>query len=86
MPVLSKFYGIVIRMLFKRTFGPHFHALYNDSEAIVGISPVRIINGDIPDWVRKMVVEWATQHQQELLLNWNRCGMAQIPRAIAPLL
>ena len=56
-------------MLFKRTFGPHFHALYNGSEAIVGIFPIRIINGEIPDWVRTMVVEWATQHQQELLLN-----------------
>ena len=72
-------------MLFKRPFGPHFHALYKDSEAIVGIAPIRIIDGDVPDWVRTMVVKWAIEHQQELLLNWDRCGMAQAPRAIAPL-
>ena len=30
MPVLSRFYGIVIRMLFLRPFAAHFHAVYED--------------------------------------------------------
>ncbi len=51
MPVLSKFYGIIIRMLFIKSFVAHFHAIYENCELIVGISPVRIINGDAPDWV-----------------------------------
>ncbi len=85
MPVLSKFYGIIIRMLFIKSFVAHFHAIYENCELIVGISPVRIINGDAPDWVRGMVMEWAIKHQHELLYNWNRCAMAQAPIAIAPL-
>ncbi|MEK7677318.1 MAG: DUF4160 domain-containing protein [Verrucomicrobiota bacterium] len=85
MPVLSKFYGIVIRMLFIRPFAAHFHAIYGDSEVLVGIQPVRIINGDAPEKVREMVMQWAREHQQELLLAWKRCGMAQAPLAIAPL-
>jgi len=51
----------------------------------VGISPLRIIQGDAPTRVRSMVLEWATQHQQELLEAWNRCRMAQQPKPIEPL-
>ena len=36
MPVISKFYGIVIRMLFIRPFVAHFHAFYGDCELVVG--------------------------------------------------
>ena len=85
MPVLSKFYGIVIRMLVIRPFVVHFHAIYNNTELIVGVSPVRIIQGDAPGRVRDMVLEWATQHQHELLEAWNRLSAAQAPRIIAPL-
>ncbi|HUL51293.1 MAG TPA: DUF4160 domain-containing protein [Candidatus Nitrosotalea sp.] len=85
MPVISKFYGIVIRMLFIRPFDVHFHAIYDNTELIVGVSPVRIIQGDAPGRVRDMVTEWAVEHQQELLDAWNRLSAAQPPRAIAPL-
>jgi hypothetical protein len=43
MPVLSKFYGIVIRMLFVREFIAHFYAFYDTWELMVGVAPVRII-------------------------------------------
>ena len=85
MPVLSKFYGIVIRMLFIRPFHAHFHAIYENCELIVGIAPLRIIQGDAPGRVRAMVLEWAAQHQEELLHAWNRLSMAQQPLPIEPL-
>lgn len=85
MPVISKFYGIVIRMLVIRPFGAHFHAIYGNTELIVGVAPVRIIQGDAPGRVRDMVLEWAAQHQHELLEAWNRLSAAQLPRTIAPL-
>jgi hypothetical protein len=85
MPVLSKFYGIVIRMLFIQPFAAHFHAIYQDSELMVGIAPVRVINGDAPEWVRRMVFEWATEHQHELMRNWHRCSRARAPLAIEPI-
>jgi len=85
MPVLSKFYGIVIRMVFIRSFAAHFHAIYGQWELIVGISPLRIIQGDAPGRVRDMVLEWAEQHQRELLNAWNRCGLSIPPLPIAPL-
>jgi hypothetical protein len=85
MPVLSKFYGIVIRMVFIRAFAAHFHAIYNQSELIVGIAPLRIIQGEAPRRVCDMVLEWASDHQRELLEAWNRCSAAVPPVPIEPL-
>jgi Domain of unknown function (DUF4160) len=85
MPVLSKFYGIVIRMAFIRPFAAHFHAIYDHWELVVGIDPPRIIQGDAPNRVRGMVMEWAAEHQYELVEAWMRCSSSQPPRPIAPL-
>src|SRR6188472_1318079 len=40
MPVLCKFYGIVIRMLCVRELGARFHAIYEQSELVVQIKPL----------------------------------------------
>ena len=85
MPVLSRFYGIVIRMVFIRPFAAHFHALYDHWELIVGIAPLRVIQGEAPGRVRDLVLEWAEAHQRELLEAWKRCGSALPPHPIAPL-
>ena len=86
MPVVSKFYGIVIRILSLQAFEPRFHAIYNDSELVVNIWPLAVIQGDAPSRVRELVIEWAAKHQQELLVAWNRCRFGQAPQPIAPLL
>ena len=85
MPVISKFYGIVIRMLYIRPFVSHFHAFYDRSELVVGIAPPRILLGDAPRRVRLMALEWARIHQQELLEDWYLLGSARYPIPIAPL-
>jgi Domain of unknown function (DUF4160) len=85
MPVLSKFYGIVIRMLRAQGLTAHFHAIYENSELVVSIWPLKVIQGDAPRRVRDMVLEWATQHQQELLMAWNRCSSGLPPVRIEPL-
>jgi hypothetical protein len=85
MPVLSKFYGIVIRILFANALTAQFHAIYQDSELVVGISPLRIIQGDAPRAVRQLVLQWAFDHQQELMQAWSRCQTGQRPLPIAPL-
>lgn len=77
MPVLSKFYGIVIRMLFVRQFTAHFYAYYENSELVVGLAPLRVMQGQAPVRVRDLVMEWATQHQYELLNAWTRLAQAR---------
>ena len=85
MPVLSKFYGIIIRMAFSPASGAQFHATYGDSEIVVGLNPLRIIQGDAPARVRELVLEWAKSHYLELLGAWQRCASAQPAQPIAPL-
>jgi len=67
MPVIAKFCGIVIRLLIDRTFGTHVHAFYGDSELVIGLNPLRVIQGDAPSWVQEWVLHWLGHHQSELL-------------------
>lgn len=85
MPILSRFYGIVIRMFYNDHAPPHFHASYGERELIIGISPIVILNGSAPSRVRSMVLEWSALHQRELLDDWERCRRAESPMPIAPL-
>lgn len=85
MPTISKFYGIVIRMMRVRDFGARFHAIYDNSELIVNLWPLKIVAGEAPARVKEMVLEWAAQHQQELLMAWNKMQSGEQPFAIEPL-
>ncbi len=86
MPVLSKFYGIVVGMLFAPVLRAHFHAIYGEHELMVAIEPLSIIQGgDAPAHVRRMVLEWAGQHRGELLQAWRQCQVGMRPQVIAPL-
>jgi hypothetical protein len=85
MPVLSKFYGIVIRMVFLPEFKAHFHAFYEQSELVVGVTPITVLQGDAPARVREMVIEWANKHQIDLMEAWNRCRTENGPQLIQPL-
>ncbi len=71
MPVLAKFYGVVIRMLIDRSFGTHFHVFFGDSELVIGVNPLRVIQGEAPAWVRQWALDWVRQHQRRLLSEWK---------------
>jgi hypothetical protein len=86
MPVISKFYGVVIRMLGARAMGARFHAFYGDSELIVGIDPIRVIHGEAPAGIRELVLRWAFQHQKELEAAWRRIEAGLAPLPIPPLI
>ena len=85
MPVIARFYGIVIRMLCARALGARIHAFYGDSELVVSLWPLRIIQGDAPQRVSDLVLEWARQHQQEFLADWKRLQVGLPPMQVAPL-
>ena len=48
MPEVSRFFGIVIRMYYDEHLPPHFHAIYEGSEAQVGIDSIKILEGETP--------------------------------------
>ena len=67
MPVIAKFCGIVIRLLNHQTFGTHVHAFYGDCELVIGLNPLRVIQGEAPSWVRERALEWVGHHRHKLL-------------------
>jgi len=80
MPEISRFYGIIIRMFYNDHNPPHFHAIYQDYEALIDISTFDIIKGELPKRALALVLEWAHAHKKELLDNW---GKARIPSQLS---
>lgn len=63
------FYGILIRMYYDDHNPPHFHAYYNNYEALINFN-VEIINGNFPKNKLKLVEAWCIIHKEELEANW----------------
>lgn len=72
MPVLSIFFGIIIRMRHDDHPPPHIHAAYQGFEALIEIKTGTITDGCLPKKAAKIVKEWCLAHQAELLENWDR--------------
>ena len=71
MPEISRFFGIVIRMYTDDHNPPHFHAFYNEFEALIDIQNFSIIAGHLPPKALGLIVEWCALHQEELMADWN---------------
>jgi hypothetical protein len=83
-PELSPFLGIIIAMYYRDHPPPHFHAIYGEHEATIGIETGQV-NGNLPARVLGLVQEWRALHQAELLDAWT-LAVAQKPLPnIAPL-
>ena len=80
MPVLSRFYGIIIRMYFlqKEHNPPHIHAIYGEDVAKITISDRKVIEGALPGKALEMVKEWVSLHKEELLLIWETQEFKQL--------
>lgn len=73
MPVLSRFYGIIIRMYFQQAEHnpPHIHALYGEDMAAIDIQTGEVLEGHLPPKALSMVREWITIHKADLLSIWD---------------
>ena len=66
MPVLERFGGIVVRLIYDRTLGARLHAFYEGAELVVALQPLRVLQGEVPQWVREWVLRWAREHMSEV--------------------
>ena len=85
MPRIAEFYGIVIAMFYLDHNPPHFHAIYGEYRALVGVDPVRMLEGELPRRAQSLVFEWTAMHQAELADNWNRARKHEPLESIDPL-
>lgn len=85
MPEVSRFYGISIYLYPRDHFPAHFHAIYGDDEGVFDIMTLRIVQGSLSNRAQALVLDWATQHRDELLVAWRRLRAGENPGRIAPL-
>jgi hypothetical protein len=73
MPVLSRFYGLVVKMYFLQGEHnpPHIHVLYGEYLGVIDITTTDVIAGDLPPKALALAQEWTRAHSQELLDIWN---------------
>jgi len=71
MPEVSRFLGIIIKMYYNEHNPPHFHAQYNEYMGIFTINELKMIDGDLPKKIISLVLEWAFDHREDLLEDWN---------------
>ena len=81
MPVIARFYGIIIKMYFSQSEHgiPHFHAVYGEYNGVFAIETLEMIEGDLPRRSQKLVAEWAALYQNELLHMWQTNEFKQLP-------
>lgn len=84
MPVLSRFYGIVVYMNYRDHEPPHFQARYQDQEALVEIRS-GLITGRLSRRALRLLLEWVELHREELEGNWIRARNRQPLESIEPL-
>ena len=73
MPIISNFYGIIIRMYFKDNEEhkiPHLHANYNEYTGIFDLKG-NLIEGKLPNSQKRIVRAWIEIHYEELNNLWN---------------
>ena len=86
MPVLSRFYGIIIRMCFLQSEHnpPHIHFTYGEYECSISVLD-RVVDGKAPSKVIAKVNEWMDLHEAEILTLWEKAQKGEKLGRIEPL-
>ena len=71
MPVISRFYGVVVFMHYRDHDPPHIHVRCEGAEVVVHIASGEVI-GEFPYRPLRLLLEWVDLHRGELEVNWNR--------------
>lgn len=88
MPVISMFYGIIIRMYLIDTQHhhlPHLHARYAEFEASIAIADGEVLAGELPKKQLRLVQAWIELHRDELSADWALAANGELPYKIPPL-
>ncbi len=84
MPVISRFFGIVIAMYYRDHAPPHFHAIYGSMEAVIQIES-GLAEGMLPKRILAMTQQWRILHREELLVAWKLAQKQERLPIIPPL-
>ena len=84
MPVISRFFGIIVTINYREHEPPHFHAWYSGAEGTVNIL-TGDVGGQLPRRAVALLLEWWHLHRNELHEDWRRARAGQPLQPIEPL-
>jgi hypothetical protein len=81
MPVITRFFGIVIKMYIIQDEHnpPHIHALQGEYMSSIIIANGKVLQGDLPKKELKLVLQWLEVHKKKLLKMWNTQKFKTLP-------
>ena len=84
MPIISRFYGIIIMMYWRDHSPPHFHARYGEYEIEMDIRGGKW-RGTMPRRELTLIDAWRKGHIDDLLLDWTSAQNSEPLMSIKPL-
>ena len=84
MPIISRFYGIIIMMYWRDHSPPHFHARYGEYEIEMDIRGGRW-RGTMPRRALTLIDAWRKDRIEDLLLDWTSAQNSEPLLPIKPL-
>ena len=85
MPVISTFFGTIIRMYYQEHEPPHFHAEHRGEQATFTFDG-QLLTGAIKSRAARREIEaWALLHRRELESNWTLMKSGRPLERIEPL-
>ena len=85
MPIISVFFGIVIRMFYKEHEPAHFHVEHQGQQAKVDFAGNLLAGSIQSNTAIRLVREWTDQHRAELEANWESMKAGRPLSKIPPL-
>lgn len=81
MPVIARFYGLIIKMflLGSEHNPPHIHVVYGEYSALFDIQTLKMLEGDLPARADAMVKEWLALYKDDLLEMWKTQEFRMLP-------
>ncbi|MCK4249467.1 MAG: DUF4160 domain-containing protein [Candidatus Omnitrophica bacterium] len=85
MPIISRFFGIVIRMFYDEHNPPHVHVEYQNKKAVFDLYG-NIIRGELKSrTAARLTREWIDIHILEIQADWELAKQGKEIKEIEPL-
>jgi len=85
MPIVSTFFGIIIRMYYGDHPPPHFHVEFQGEKASFTFDGELLAGTLSSKTARKLIRDWAKRHKLELMINWKNIERGRALNPIEPL-
>lgn len=73
MPIISKFYGMIVKMYYLASEHnpPHIHAIYGEYIGVINLLTLEMMQGDLPNKALSIIKDWTSIHRDELIEMWT---------------